>query len=86
MIDAQFRSEERYSKLSISYEGKEEGTLVCSTVDNIIEKYNIKPQTYTCNISEAKDVLVIEYHDDMDREAGDIFEEIIKTLNITECD
>jgi len=86
MIDAQFRSEERYSKLSIAYEGKEESKLVCDTVEDIIAKYKIQPQTYTCNISDGKDVLVIEYHDDLDREAGKIFEEMISTLNITECD
>lgn len=85
MIDAQFRSEERYNKLSIAYEGIEESSLVCSTVEKIIAKYKIQPETYTCNISDKKDVLVIEYHDDGDREAGPIFEEIIKTLNITEC-
>ena len=86
MIDAQFRSEERYAKLSIAYEGKDESSLVCSVVDEIIAKYKIQPQTYTCNVSDGKDVLVIEYHDDADREAGAIFEEIMKTLNILECD
>lgn len=82
MIDAQFRSEERYSKLSIAYEGKEEAELVCTTVDAITAKYKIEPETYTCNISDTKNVVVIEYHDDNDREAGAIFEEIVKTLNI----
>jgi hypothetical protein len=86
MIDAQFRSEERYSKLSIAYEGKQEGELVCSTIENIISKYQIQPETYTCNISDSKDVLVIEYHDDISREAGPIFEEILKKLDIKQCD
>ncbi|MBU0720959.1 hypothetical protein KJ877_06410 [bacterium] len=84
-MDAQFKSEEKYSKLSIAYEGKEEGQLVCSTVEKIIKKYTIQPETYTCDISHGKNVLVIEYHDDIDRESGEIFEEIIKALNITEC-
>ncbi|MCX6076202.1 MAG: hypothetical protein NTW78_04855 [Campylobacterales bacterium] len=86
MIDAQFRSEERYAKLSIAYEGKEEEEFVCSNVDKIIAKYEIQPETYKCNISDVKDVLVIEYHEDMDREAGEIFEEILKTLGIKLCD
>lgn len=81
-MDAQVKSEEKYAKLSIAYEGKEESELVCSTVDKIVAKYNIKPLTYTCNISNKKDVMVIEYQDDTDRIVGDIFEEIIKTLNI----
>lgn len=85
-MDAQYRGEERYSKLSIAYQGKEEGQLVCSTVDRIVAKYDIKPQTYSCNISDSKNVLVIEYHDDLDREAGSVFEEIMKELNIVGCD
>ncbi|MDD5400018.1 MAG: hypothetical protein PHQ93_02385 [Sulfurimonas sp.] len=85
-MDAKVRSEEKFVKLSIAYEGKEEGELVCSTIDKIVSKYDIKPEMYTCNLSNKKDVVVIEYHDDVEREAGDIFEEIIKTLNITICD
>jgi hypothetical protein len=85
-MDAQYRGEERYSKLSIAYQGEEESRLVCATVDRIIAKYAIKPETYSCNISHDKEVLVIEYHDDLDREAGPIFEEIMKELNIIGCD
>lgn len=81
-MDAKVRSEEKFVKLSIAYEGKEEGTLVCSTIDKIISKYTIQPEMYTCNLTSKKDVVVIEYHDDVEREAGDIFEEIVKTLNI----
>jgi len=85
MIDAEFRSEEKFSKLSIAYEGKEESELVCCTIDNITSKYKIQPETYTCTISNNREVLVIEYQDDNDRESGPIFEEIIKALNITKC-
>lgn len=52
-MDAQVKSEEKYAKLSIAYEGKEEAKLVCSTVDKIIAKYDIKPETYICNIMKA---------------------------------
>lgn len=85
MIDAQFRSEERYSKISIAYEGKEEGSKVCKVIDEITGKYDMKPESYTCNISQSKDVVVVEYHDDVDRQAGQIFEEILDVLNIKEC-
>lgn len=86
MIDAEFRSEERFSKLSLAYEGTDEKQQVHSCVENITAKHNIKPETYTCAISNGREVLVIEYHDDMDRESGDIFEEIMKELNISKCD
>jgi len=86
MIDAEFRSEERFSKLSLAYKGTEEKILVTSTVEKIIAKHSIQPETYTCNISNGREVLVVEYHDDNFRESGAIFEEIMKALNITECD
>ncbi len=86
MIDAEFRSEERFTKLSLAYEGKEEGQLVCSTIERITAKYTIQPETYTCNISNGREVLVIEYQDDVDREAGEIFEEIMRELGIKRCD
>ena len=70
-MDAKVRSEEKFVKLSIAYEGMQESELVCSTVDNIISKYDIKPEMYTCNLTDKKDVLVIEYHDDVERVAGD---------------
>jgi len=82
MIDAQFKSEEKYSKLSIAYEGQEESKLVCETIDKIIPKYSLQPESYTCNISQGKDVVVLEYHDDVNREAGEVFEELIKALGI----
>ena len=85
-MDAQYRGEEKYSKLSIAYEGIEEGKLVCSTVENIIAQHKVQPETYTCNISDAKNVLVIEYHEDLDREAGKIFTQILKALDIKDCD
>ena len=85
MIDAEFRSEEKFSKLSLAYEGKIEEELVCTTVDAITAKYSMKPETYTCSISKGREVLVIEYQDDNNRESGEIFEEIMKALNITEC-
>ncbi len=86
MIDAQFRSEERYARLIIAYDNKKEAALVSSTIEKIIAKNKIQPETYTCALSKGKKMTVIEYHDDIDREAGEIFEEIIKTLNIKECD
>jgi hypothetical protein len=85
MIDAEVRSEERFSKLSLAYDCEEEKCSVCSCIENIIDKYDIKPETYTTCIANGKEVIVIEYHDDISREAGVIFEEIIKTLDIKSC-
>ncbi len=86
MIDAEFRSEERFSRLALAYNGNEEKEKVNSCIDKITSKYNLKPEIHSTAISHGREVTVIEYHDDMDREAGEIFEEIIKALDIKICD
>ena len=83
MLDAEFRSEERFSKLSIAYESVEEKQKVNQVIEKIIAEHSMKPETYTTAVSSGKEVLVIEYPDDVARESGAIFEEIIKVLNIT---
>jgi len=85
MIDTEFRSEERFARLSIAYDTAEEKECVTSHVDAIIAKYTHKPEEiYSTKVANGKEVLVIEYHD-CDRNTGDIFEEIMKSLNITCC-
>jgi hypothetical protein len=85
MIDAEFRSEERFSRLALAYGCGDEKEQVASCVDKIIAKYKMQPETHTTSISNGREVLVIEYHDDNSREAGQIFEEMIKALDIKQC-
>ena len=86
MIDAEFRSEERFSRLALAYETDTEKKLVNDTVDAIISQHTMKPELHTTKVSNGKkEVLVIEYHDDIHRECGEIFESIMKSLNIQAC-
>jgi len=85
MIDAEFRSEERFVRLSIAYIADTEKELVVSTAEKIVAKYEIQPETHTSSISNGREVFVIEYHDEYNREAGAIFNEIMKALDIKEC-
>jgi len=86
MIDTEFRSEERFARLAIAYETPEEKECVNAHVDSILSKYDRKPEEmYTTKVANGKkEVLVIEYHD-ADRDTGDIFEDIMKSLNISCC-
>jgi len=87
MIDAEFRSEERFARLALAYKTDEEKKQVSDCVDLLTSKNkNIKPEIHTTKTSSGKEVLVIEYHDDLDRESGEIFEAIIKALDIKNCD
>jgi len=85
MIDAEFRSEERFSRLALAYESDTEKKSVSDCVDRIVAKCSMVPEIYTTKVSNGKEVIVIEYHDDLTREAGPLFDEIIKELNITVC-
>ncbi len=85
MIDAEIRSEERFSRLALAYESEEEKKCVLECVDRFTSGNDLELETYTTKVSNGKEVLVLEYHDDMGRESGDIFEEIIKSLEIKVC-
>lgn len=84
-IDAEYKGEERYSKLSICYLTQDDKNKVEAAVQSATAKSDLTPQMYTSDVSNGKKVLVIEYHDDYDREAGAVFEDMLKTLDI-KCD
>lgn len=85
MIDVEVRSEERFSRISIAFKGDEEKQKVFDVTDSIVKKYDLEPDMHTCDVSSGKCVLVIEYHDDAHREAGEIFQEIMDALGIKKC-
>jgi hypothetical protein len=86
MIDAEVRSEERFSRLALAYEGEVEKKSVCDCIENLTEKHKLIPtETYTTKVSNGKEVIVIEFHDDCNRETGELFEAIIKDLDIKIC-
>ncbi len=85
-IDAEYRAEERYAKLSLAFKTDEEYQRINDAVAEMTSALDTKPQLYTSNISNGRKVLVIEYHDDNNREIGQVFENIMKKLNITSCD
>jgi len=85
MIDAEFRSEERFSRLSLAFCSSKEREEVVSKVESIIKKYPLQPDIHFSDVSDDKSVMVIEYHDDINREAGAIFEDIMRSLDIKQC-
>lgn len=84
-IDAEYRGEERYSKLSLAYANSEEEKQINDAIEEITSQFSLKPQIYTSQVSNGRSVIVIEYHDDYDRDAGVIFEKLMKKLDIKEC-
>ncbi len=81
-IDAEYKGEERYSKLSLAYQTEEDKKRIDDAIEAVIPQYDIKPELYNSDVNGGKKVLVIEYHDDYDREAGAVFEKILDILQI----
>ena len=82
-IDAEYKGEERYSKLSLAYTTPEDEIKINKIIKETTPEFELTPEIYTSNLSNGKKVIVIEYHDDYDRAAGKVFEKILKILDIT---
>ena len=84
-IDADFKSEERYAKISISYSNNEELQKIEEAFAVACKECSLEENTYTTDITGGRKAFVIEYHDDYDREAGEVFDSMLKTLGIDKC-
>jgi hypothetical protein len=84
-IDADFKSEERYAKISISYATDEELKKIENALAEAHKEVSLEESTYTTDISDGRKVFVVEYHDDYDREAGKVFTRLMELLEIKEC-
>ena len=84
-IDAEFKSEERYAKISLAYSTEEQYKQINDALDQIHCEYDLERNIYETDVSNGRKVIVIEYHDDYDRESGAILEKLIKSLGITNC-
>ncbi len=84
-IDAEYKGEERYSKLSLAYATEEECQQINDAIKEITPSCSLTPSIYNSDVSGGRKVIVIEYHDDYDREAGDVFEKLMTKLGIDKC-
>ncbi len=84
-IVAVYHGEERYSKLSLAFMDESQRQEIEQAITEASQGIKLEPQIYTGDVSGGKKVLVIEYHDDYDREAGEIFDKILAKLHIDCC-
>jgi len=84
-IIADHKSEERYSKLSLAYSTEEEHQMIEEAISACTPLCSITPNIYGGDVTGGKRMITIEYHDDCDREGGNVFEAIISHLGIKEC-
>jgi len=84
-IDAEYKGEERYTKISLAYSTPEQYQEINDALENVNKAHTLEQNIYESDISNGRKVIVIEYHDDYDRQAGAIFEELMQTLKIDHC-
>jgi len=84
-IDADYKGEERYTKISLAYDTEEQYRQINDALAKIHEEHKLDRSVYLTESSNGRKVIVIEYHDDYDREAGAIFEKLMQMLNIERC-
>jgi hypothetical protein len=84
-IDAEYRGEERYTKISLAYSNKEQLAEINGALETVLKGCQLDHNSYTCAISDGRNVIVTEFHDDYDREGGVILEKLMKILDIKEC-
>jgi hypothetical protein len=84
-IDAVYHAEERYSKLSLAYTTEAQRQQIENALSTAQDGCSLTPSIYTSSVTGDRHVIVIEYHDDYDRQAGQVFDKILDTLGITIC-
>ncbi len=86
-IEAYHEMEERYAMLEIKYFSKEQSKEINETLVSCIKEYEVSPDIMIEHDNEKSNegTYIIEFHDDYDKESGDFFECIIKSLNIGRC-
>jgi len=84
-IDAEYKGEERYTKISLAYSTPDQYKQINEALEEVHQDANIQQSIYLSDLSNGRKVVVIEYHDDYDRKAGDIFEKLMVRLEIDHC-
>ena len=87
-IKAYYRREERYEGLQIVfYKDTDDREKVQRVIDESIKNRTTTPKVFeNCYKDEPnKCAFYIEFEDDYDKEAGNVFEEILARLGISKC-
>ncbi len=84
-IDAEYKGEERYTKISLAYSTEEQYKQINDALAKVHAEHKLDRSVYLTDAANGRKVIVIEYHDDYDREAGEILEKLMKLLDIGHC-
>jgi len=87
-IKARFRREERYEGLQLVFGSSlDDRQKILDEVERLKKVHGVDPTIVeNCNSDTAKCAWYIEFNDDYFRAAGPFFEELIKALDIKDCE
>lgn len=85
-IKAYHRQEERYCGLNLEFTKPEDKDRIFKIIADLKSELNLNPDVFDNNKPDGSGGVYIEFLDDYDRESGDFFEEVIKRLDIKECE
>ena len=84
-IDAEYKGEERYTKISLAYSNEEQLNQINSALETVLKGCELDHNSYTSDVSNGRKIIVTEFHDDYDREGGKILDKLMKLLDIKKC-
>ncbi len=85
-IKAIHEMEERYSKLLLNYYNKEQKEKIFYAINDAIAKFHLTPMQTIIPSDKFTGQYCLEFHDDYDKKAGEFFEYILHTLDISHCE
>jgi hypothetical protein len=87
VIKAYHQSEERYQGLKLEYVGKPELRKdVIKAYKNVSNQSGLTPVVYENHSMSESEYIYIEFHDDINRESGAFFTDMLNELGIKNCE
>ena len=83
-IQAIHHSEERYTSLTLIAYSTEQRNEITNVLNKEIPQNKEDVQVSESEVDSILET-TIEYHDDYDKKSGGVFDNILKALNINEC-
>lgn len=83
-MEAMFCTEERYAALTIYFDSTAQKKTICDTMDELLPRYDLSPEIAIKPVGkERRGELTVEFHDDYNRDAEPLVEELTRRLSLT---
>ena len=86
---ARVMMEEEYMTLVVEYKAKEDRSIICDSIGDIEEKYDVHPEVMHQRLKEGGGLFSVEFSKDIythSRIPGEFIEDILHKLQIEHCE